>query len=175
MLDVRIHGQEEIRRVAAALRRADRTDLRKAMAREIRTAGRVVVDDVRTVVRTLPIRGFPFPGRKRAFSAARWSPSHQLREQVAAGVSLQLALSETDPRVRFRASGSKVPGESGANMPRRLDDAAGWRHPVLGNRQVWVKQQGKPWFAATIYRRRREFERRLGQALEDTRRAIETA
>lgn len=175
MLDVRVHGEAEIRRVAAALRRADREDLRRELAKQIRAAGRVVARDVQDAVTSLPIRGFPYPGRRRAFSAARWSPTHQLRALVAAGVSLHVAVTETDPRVRFRASGAKVPGEHGASMPRRLDDAAGWRHPVLGNRQVWVRQQGRPWFASTIYRGRPTFERHLGEALDDVRRAIETA
>ena len=175
MFDVRVQGAEELRAVARALRRADRTDLTRELTRAIRDGAKPVLSDVQRAVRELPIRGFPYPGRRRAFSAARWSPSHALRDRVAQGVTVRVGVSEDNPRVRFAASGRLVPGTHGDSMPRRLDAAGGWRHQVLGNRQVWVRQQGKPWFGTTIYRRADEFRDHIDRALDRVREQIEAA
>ncbi len=162
MIEAKVEGAEDLRRVARALRRADRSDLSRQLTRAIRTAARPTVDDVRRTVRALPIQGFPYPGRKRAFHGFTPAP-HALRESIAESVTTRISVSEDNPRVRFSA-GSGL-GER-RTLPKRLDSVKGWRHPVMGNRVVWVRQVGKPWFGTTIRGHLGDFRREIGQALE---------
>jgi hypothetical protein len=59
------------------------------------------------------------------------------------------------------------------NAPKRTNRADGWRHPVFGNRDVWVTQQGKPdWFDDAFKGRESTYKAAVEQAMEDMARRI---
>lgn len=60
-----------------------------------------------------------------------------------------------------------------ANAPKRTNRASGWRHPVYGNRDVWVHQRGKlEWFDRAFRGREGLYKAAVEQAMEDMARRI---
>lgn len=67
-----------------------------------------------------------------------------LRQRVADGVEV------VDVKGGSRIQVS-VPDRSQIPIPRGLDSVKGWRHPVFGNKNVWVQQSGAfSWFYDTM-------------------------
>jgi hypothetical protein len=55
-------------------------------------------------------------------------------------------------------------------IPRGLDRPQGWRHPVFGNRDVWVTQRGTgSWFTDTFQDGQGPIRDSLTDVLEDAR------
>lgn len=98
--------------------------------------------------------------RARALAIPATGRKHTgLRGRMAAGVTT----STVDGVTSIRASA--VPGEAGAVIG--MDQGpTGWRHPVYGNRDVWVQQRGYRWFREPIADHREEMERDLTEVLE---------
>lgn len=69
-----------------------------------------------------------------------------VREAIAAGVRLSNRKSGRFAGVTIRSSGSKLPPDQ-KTLPRAFNRGK-WRHPVFGNRNVWVDQIVTPvkWF-----------------------------
>lgn len=54
------------------------------------------------------------------------------------------------------------------NAPKRTNRASGWRHPVYGNREVWVQQTGKvKWFDRAFEGQDAHYKRQVQFALAD--------
>lgn len=85
-----------------------------------------------------------------------------LRARVAAGVAVAVG---GGPGVRITTSMAD-PDER--VIPRGLDNGPkGWRHPVFGNRAVWVQQPGYSWFLETMQDSQDDFEGALTDVIED--------
>jgi hypothetical protein len=66
------------------------------------------------------------------------------------------------------------PNEAG--LPRGFDNGPrGFRHPVYGNRNVWVQQRGGSWFREPIAEHRDEVEKDLTDVLEAMAKRIAAA
>lgn len=172
-------GYKEYRQLAKDLRKAGKSDLRKALRKKITEAGRPVVDDVKAAVRDLPVtsRGGGRKARttynvgratteRAKSSAARRAAG--LRATVASATKLQV----TAKGVRIVIQSSKLPPDQ-RTLPRHLDSEKGWRHPVFGDRDVWVHQKGRPYFAVTIKRRAPAFRRAVLEAMEQIRNQLD--
>jgi hypothetical protein len=189
----------QFRDLAKALRAAGKKpggELRKQLRTRITEAGKPVVEEVRSAVLAIPVtshgggsaqrsthaaleagrravkaRGAPGKPRRtttaQAIARAAARP-HGLRESIARAVKLQI----TARGVRFIVNSSQLP-ESQRTLPRHLDSPKGWRHPVFANREHWVHQQGRPYFAATIKKRAVKFRQSIVQAMEDIKNKIE--
>ncbi len=173
---VRVEGAGKFRRAAQLCREADRTDLRRELMRGMRAAGQEILDDQRAEVRGLRISGQRFYryGVKRVTDddgtvrqvAVRYRPNKRstgLRDRVAASLSLELK-STGKARVRFVAKPDKMPAGQ-QNMPRNLDNPNGWRHPVFGDTEMWVAQEGGSWFWPPIKRKIRVLRQRMDEAI----------
>lgn len=183
-MHVKVRGAERFRDAARLCREAERADLRREMVKGMRSAGREILDDQRAEVRRLQISGRRFYGTgvKRVVGAdgqtrqvpVRYRPNTRstgLRDRVARSLALELK-STGSARVRFVAKPEKLPANE-RNMPRNLDNPKGWRHPVYGNRQMWVAQQGGSWFWPPIKRGIRVFRQRIDEAITATVNKIE--
>lgn len=63
-----------------------------------------------------------------------------------------------------------------AALPRGMDNGLrGWRHPVYGNRDVWVQQRGGSWFREPIANHQDAFERKLDGVIEQMANSIARA
>lgn len=124
--DIRIEGTEQFLALSKALKHAGRGELRKELGKGLRKSVKPLTKETRSVARRdLPSRG------GLADQVAREPQRVQVRTgRKTAGVRLVV--------------GKK---RGGARMTNR----GRLRHPVFGNRDVWVTQPVKPgWFDDTI-------------------------
>lgn len=203
MVEVRLSaGQagQQFRALAKQLRKAGATDLRKALRQKIAAAGAPVVDEVKQAVRDLQVTSTRAGGgkelhravsshgggagqrRKSNVSRAKASATvgvekareraarrgTGLRETIAAGVKLQI----TAKGVRIIASSARLSDDQ-KSLVRRLDSDKGWRHPVFGNRKVWVHERGGPWFAETIKPKGPAFRAAVVEAMEEIKKQLD--
>jgi hypothetical protein len=113
--DASLRGAEALERLARLLKETGNGELRKELLRGIRTAARPMIPQVRAEARRrLPHRG---------------------------GLAADIAKSKL--AVRTRASGEKTGVRISAQGRRSLReiDRGSVRHPVFGNRKVWVGQK----------------------------------
>lgn len=89
-----------------------------------------------------------------------------LRARIAAGVGVRKGVSVKGSAYFTIYSGVNDPSER--PIPRGLDQASGWRHPLFGNKNYWY--QSRPtrpgWFSDTIADSADSIERAIGNALD---------
>lgn len=71
-------------------------------------------------------------------------------EGIAAGTSLRVSFSKTGGGVKITTTNARLSAEhkgfvAAFNKPS-------FRHPVYGNKQAWVQQEGRPYFGVSIER-----------------------
>lgn len=139
----------EFRNAANALRSVD-SSLPTWLRKEMRDTVAPAVQRAKDRVRSLPVSGH--------------AGTTGLRRRVAAGTRIQAS---TGASARLRVVTS-MPDADESIIPRGLDRAAGWRHPVFGNTNTWVTQRpSRPgWFTDTLTDARPEIERGLEDVLE---------
>jgi hypothetical protein len=148
-LSVRVDSAS-FNRLMRAFRGFDKK-LYAATRKRIRDAGQQVVADVQAKVR-------------------EGGPSRSgLREGLAAGTRVSIGLG--------KRAGVTVVTNPPAGKPSMAHawDAGTFRHPVFGNRSVFVSQTGNEFFFATILAHRVEFQRAVLAALQEAIRAVEAA
>lgn len=172
MLDVTVKGSEDLRKMARALRRADREDLRKNLGKAMRKAGKPTLDAVKKSAEDIKTTGTRKPNAKHPFE--KIVEPHGTRQKIADAATLDVKVEEENPRVRFRISAAKLP-DNLKSMPRHFDAGKPWRHPVLGNRNAWVSQTADPWFWPPIRDNIKTFRAEIDKALDETRQMLERA
>lgn len=129
-------GVAGMRELAVKLRDAD-PKLRRALLRRFREVAAPVVQATQRSILDMPSVHGSKPGVV------------PLREAVARTVTSSVGLTRSGARLDIVSSGRKMP-EGEDRMPKHLDSARGWGHPVFqrrGRPAVWVHQFGKPqWF-----------------------------
>ncbi len=150
---VRVVAGPEFARVAARLGIED-ASAEGEFTRAIRQAAAPIVAHVQRRAMALPAHG----------------PKHTgLRGRLAAGVRVQ----PYQNGIRIVAT-ALDPTE--AALPRGMDNGPqGWRHPVYGNRDVWVRQRGGSWFREPISTHREEVSSDLEAVVEDMAENIASA
>lgn len=140
--DIEVHGAEQFLRLSKALKHAGRFELRKELTSAMKQAARPLIADSRAEAR----RRLP----KRGGLAARVAKTPQ-RVQVRTGASTA--------GVRI------VVGSKGAAA--RDTNKGTVRHPVFGNRKVWVTQRVRPgWFEDPMQAGAAVVRRQLSDAVE---------
>lgn len=151
-----VHIGDEWRRVGIALREVDKSlpdKLRKAM----RDAAKPAAEDAKRRVRALPVHG-----RKHTGLRAKVARGVDIQAGVGRGLGVRIVTGMANPQER--------------KLPLYLDDQRGWRHPVFGNRHIWVKQTtGGSWFRSTIAEHRPQMEHDLAKVLEEAANTIANA
>ena len=138
-----VRGADQFLRFSKALKHAGRTELRKELNRGMRTAAKPLIAKTRAeALRRLPQRG----------GFARQVATEPQRIQVRTGAKTA--------GVRV-VVGKKRGGAKAANR-------GVIRHPVFGNRDVWVNQSVKPgWFDEPLKDSAPAIRRELLQAMHD--------
>ncbi|MCX3064201.1 hypothetical protein [Streptomyces beihaiensis] len=134
--DLELRTGKELKRIAAELRKMDDKQLKKEFSKELRAAARPMVPAVRQAIRQIP--------SKRGYSASG------LRGRMSKAVKLEVRTTGKEAGVRIRVDGRKMPSHEKALQAYMEGLKKPWRHPVFGNRDVWVKQDPKPYFYRTV-------------------------
>lgn len=153
-LEFKTQGANQLRDLAKAIRQTGQKDLRKELMRGLREAAGPVVQDLRRAVTALPARG-----------------DTGTRRMIAKAIGVQV-LTGNNAGVRIRVNRKRLPAGK-----RGIADAferGQFRHPVHGNREVWVTQRsGGPWFAPTARRHEDRITESMKAVLDDVARKIE--
>lgn len=124
------HGND-LRRISRELRAQGDGQVTKKFRKELRAAARPLVPKVRASIRQIP--------SKRSYSASG------LRGQLAKATRLEVKTSGKSAGVAIRVDGRKMPSHM-KSLPSMAEGKKRWRHPVFGNRDVWVNQTPHPYF-----------------------------
>lgn len=169
-VQITIKGAEKLRAMALALRKADREDLTRGLQKAIKDAAKPTLRAVQESARDIHTAGLRKPGARRPFIGP--TAPKGTRAKIADAVVADVTVGVDEQRVRFRVANARLPREIQV-LPRKFDDGGTFRHPVMGNRQVWVSQTGDPWFWPPIRDHIKDFRAEIDKALEDTRRKLE--
>lgn len=159
-----IKGGEQFKALARKLKEQERGDLQRNLRRNIRQAGKPAEADLKAAVMRVRVtsdKGGAVPPDR----------STGLRMRTARAVRTKV----TVKGIRVIVDAKKL-GPFGNRLPRYLDASIPsmrrWRHPVFGNREVWVEQQGAAWFFVTMQRRAPSFQRAVIDAMKETEREL---
>lgn len=128
------YSSPELTALAKALRNErDGRRLRAELGASIRKVHEPIRDKARS-----NIMGMASGGLKKS--------GPPLRQSIAREVRSEVRLENDKPTARLLAGNSSMPRDF-KWAPRRTVANRGWRHPVFGNKDVWVTQYGKRgWF-----------------------------
>jgi hypothetical protein len=168
---VRILGTGQLLELQRRLRAAGGPQLRRNFARRIRRAAEPLHADLQRTVRTLPIRGEGSSGRtrRRAGDDGRAHREAGLRESIARAIRISVRTTSSAGATVW-IDGSRLPIDQ-RNLPNKLDDGH-WRHPVFGNKSVWVNQYAQPWWGVTIRRHEGRMRAEVARTLDDVARSL---
>ncbi len=170
-LTITVRGAYKLRALAVRLDAyGDGRKLRVKLGKALRKAAEPTVRDVRQAARDIRTTGLPKADRRHAFRGAGGAGG--IRERIANAVTLEVKVSQADPLVRFRVNSGKLPAVD-AVMPRKFDDGGTFRHPVMGDRDVWVGQTADPWFFPPIQKNIRLFRAEIDRVLGEVAAEIE--
>ncbi|RMI92047.1 hypothetical protein BIU87_20820 [Streptomyces sp. ZS0098] len=145
---------ENLRRIARALRaEEDGKELRKELTKNMREALK--------------------PGAARAkssiMSMASTTPHDgpALKTSIARKIRPEVRITGKFPGAKIKAFKTKNL-RNFPNAPKRTNRSSGWRHPVYGNREVWVQQTGKVrWFDRAFDGEQAHYKRQVQLAVAD--------
>lgn len=178
-----IISSQQLRELSKQVRGAKQGDIGKTLRKAIRDAARPAMEDVRASVLTLNITGdqgstgvlAPTRGGGRKVRGAKAAErartdvgkalAHRragLRQTVAAAVRVR-ALSRG---VTIEVNYDRMPNNQ-RGLPNALNLKKGWRHPVFGNRDVWVFERGGPWFYEPLYKHVTHFNTAVRNAMTE--------
>lgn len=148
-------GREEMRRLAAELKAADKT-LRDNLRRQFREAAKPVVEATRNAILTSPSKH-----------------DGTLREEAARTVAAQVLMSGRQVQLNIVSRGSRMP-EGKQTLNGYLNDSKRWKHPVYGHRKTWVHQRShaEGWFTDTISGQQDDLRRAAEAAIGETARKL---
>jgi len=130
---------------------ADGKKLRRDLGKELRKAAEPIVLDARA-----NILGMASSSRGQRVP---------LRATIAREVKVQTRWTGKTTGVRIRVGKRKMPRDF-RNAPKRLNSGRGWRHPVFGDVDTWVQQNGRPsWFHDATRANRPEVKRAVLRAM----------
>lgn len=156
---LRVETHDGLAALVRAIRaEEDGKELRKELAKNMREALKPGAAQAKSSIMAMSSAGLP--------------TSPALRASIARKIRPEVKLGGRWSGARVKAFKTKnVRGFP--NAPKRLNRASGWRHPVYGNREVWVQQRGKThWFDRTFDGHEAVYKAAVEQAMEDMARRI---
>lgn len=178
-MDVRTNGGDDFAKLAAKFKAAgkDGAAIRKALTKAIQTELKKITTEQQHEAQSMKVKGVKGHGsrRREAFHASKKkrprSSGHGLRSSVAAGIKSRVSYTGRKIGARIWVDTAVLP-QSQRKLPRYLNRSKGWRHPVWGDRQVWVAQFGEPYFDHPIERRRAEVKKAVDKAVQEVLRTL---
>jgi hypothetical protein len=95
-----------------------------------------------------------------------------LASGLAAGTKVSIRTGANTAGVSIVTTGTKLP--AGKQPMVRAYNKRTFRHPVFGNRNVWVTQRGRPYFGAVLDERKSSMLQAMEAALREAAETIRT-
>lgn len=177
---------------AAAVKRLKSADkvIRRELGKEIRAITKPIVKDMRQEILSMDskVTGVSGASRSRARVSVERSSNRGkarmaaqrrleskgfgLRKTISQSIQTKISLSGYKQGVRIRVDPAKL-GGAARNLPKNVDKGQ-WRHPVFGDRNVWVTQTNRPgWFTQVAERYQTQARHDIVKAMEKSLRKIE--
>jgi hypothetical protein len=131
-MSARLRHGKDLAEISRELRRMNDKEMLKRFRKELRAAATPLVPAVRASIAAIP--------SSRPYSA------DGLRGHMSRATTLQVRTVGKQASVVIRVDGRKMPPRSRAVQSYMEGVKSPWRHPVYGNREVWVKQEPNPYF-----------------------------
>lgn len=146
---------EDIKNLIRVMRSADK-DMARHMRKEIRTAAKPVVDDMKST-----IAGMSLPATGGAEPYTGPAGAGGITSRIAAATRVSIAQNGVRIRVATGALGNA------SRLPGYIDAGTTWRHPVMGNRKAWVSQSAAEpgWFSRTGLEHHPQIKRQVTEIL----------
>ncbi|MFF0510955.1 hypothetical protein [Streptomyces sp. NPDC004250] len=143
-----------LRNISRALRaEEDGKELRKELTRNMREALKPGAAQAKSAIMSM------------ASTTPHDGPA--LKTSIARKIRPEVRISGKFPGAKIKAFKTKNL-RNFPNAPKRTNRASGWRHPVYGNREVWVQQTGKAdWFDRAFEGQDAHYKRQVQFALAD--------
>lgn len=151
MGDFQLRHGKDLARITKALKKMDDKEVVKRFRKELRTAARPLVPQVRASIRAIP--------SKRAYSAKG------LRGTMSRATALEVKTAGRQAAVVIRVDGRKMPRGARAVAAYMEGSKPRWRHPVYG-RNTWVQQPAKPYFYKVMARNGPRARSAVGRVLD---------
>lgn len=135
MSDWELRGGKDIKRVGAELRRMDDKEILKRFRKELRAAAAPMVPAVRASIAAIPVKGT--------------SGSTGLRKRLQKATRLMLRTGGKLAGIRVLVDPKKLPDHE-RSLPAMEEGLRPWKHPVYGNRGVWVRQDPHAYFFPVV-------------------------
>lgn len=132
---VSIQGGKHLETIVANLKQVGEVELARELKAGIRKAAKPMVPAVRKSIGQIP---------SKQGGVTRLGGS--LRADMQRATKLQIRTTRSMAGINIRVDGRKMP-EGKKSLPSYMEGRKRpWRHPVFGNRNVWVTQPGHPYF-----------------------------
>ncbi|WP_431997790.1 hypothetical protein [Streptomyces fungicidicus] len=143
---------QNLRQISRALRaEEDGKELRKELTRGMREALKPGAAQAKSAIMSM------------ASTTPHDGPA--LKTSIARKIRPEVRISGKFPGAKIKAFKTKNL-RNFPNAPKRTNRASGWRHPVYGNREVWVQQTGKAkWFDRAFEGQDAHYKRQVQLAL----------
>ncbi|MFI5973507.1 hypothetical protein [Streptomyces sp. NPDC051452] len=156
-MSIFVRDSGDLRRIVRELRAMDDKKLKAKFRRELRKAAQPLVPKVRRSIRNIP-------------SQQAYSPDG-LRAALARATRIEVKTSGREAGVAIRVDGRKMPSRM-KSLPSMVEGTKRWRHPVFGNREVWVDQPKQPYFYNAVRTAGPLARRAVSRVLDDITREI---
>lgn len=144
-------------------------ELRKQLMKQLRASGQIGATVAKEQIRNMPSGSTS--SRYVAVSKKGRIVEKHLRDLIADAVTVSVTTTRS-PDVRIRVRKTPALQAIGAGGIAKAINTGKWRHPVFGDREVWVYQKGVEFFDKPIQALRPKIEVAVKKALDD---AIQTA
>ena len=173
MIQIRLRGEAELRRVAERLRRSQGT-LRRELTEALREAARPAVLELKSEIERADVGVVRTSGvKKRGSFRKTVAPTGPLRRPIARSVESDISTSSGDPRVRIWLRETAIPARIRRTVKFIVGNEKRWRHPIMGNRKRWVERKTPNVWDRVIPKHLRRFRREVDEAVAETARRIE--
>lgn len=151
--------------------------IRKTLTARIQAELKKITAEQKAMAAGMKVKGAGGGGtsRREMYAASKSSrrrrDGYGLRAATARTIKSRVAYSGRKLGAAIYTDVSGLP-QSQRRLPRYLNAKKGWRHPVWGNRQIWVRQVGEPYFDTPIDRHRTRVRKAVEQAVTEVMREL---
>lgn len=133
-LSLRTSGKD-LRVLSAELRRQGDREIKRKMSRQLRASAAPMVPAVRASIAAIPVKGT--------------SGSTGLRQRLQKATRLKVRTTGREAQVTILVDPKRMPPGQMA-LPQAMEGLKRWRHPVFGDRAVWVTQEPHAYFFRVV-------------------------
>lgn len=173
MIEVRLRGEANLRRLSERLRRSQGI-LRRELKEALREAARPAVVELKSEIEHAEVGVVRTSGVKKRGTFRKTVPAMgPLRRPIARAVESDISTGSGDPRVRIWVREASIPARVRRVVKFIVGNEKRWRHPIMGNRKRWVERRTPNLWDQIIPKHLRRFRREVDEAVAETARRIE--